>query len=96
MSRKVATVQNVERMLDIKYPISFVDMDEDRTDFVLLDPEDIEVLKLSSESEISIVVYDKFHPFRTKIKYVDQKINLMITDDDTSYVLEPGTGNGKG
>ena len=89
--KKVATVEAVEKMLDVDFPVSFIDMDQDEIDFVLLDPEDVEVLKLSSEVVVSIVVYDRNHPFRTKIEYVDTGSKTMITDEGTTYILQPAT-----
>ncbi len=91
MAKTLATVDLVEKMLDVAYPVSFIDITRDQTDFVLLDPEDIEVLKLSSEDVISIVVYDRNHPFRTKVEYVDPKLKVMITDDGMTYALQPAT-----
>lgn len=91
MTKTIATVDAVEQMLNVNFPVSFIDVDRDQTDFVLLDKEDIEVLKLSSEDVVSIVVYDRNHPFRTKIEYVDPRAKTMITDEGMSYVLQPAT-----
>ncbi len=91
MAKTPATVGAVEQMLDVNFPVSFIDTDRDQTDFVLLDKDDIEVLKLSSEDVVSIVVYDRNHPFRTKIEYVDQRSKTMITDEGMTYALEPAT-----
>lgn len=91
MSRTRATVDVVEKMIDVSYPLSFIDLEREQTDFVLLDPEDVEVLKLSSEDVVSIVVYDRNHPFRTKIAYVNQKMHTMVTDEGMTYLLQPAT-----
>lgn len=91
MTKTIATVDAVEQMLDVNFPLSFIDMDRDQTDFVLLDKNDIEVLKLASEDVVSIVVYDRNHPFRTKIEYVDSKLQVMVTDEGMTYFLQPAT-----
>ena len=87
--KKVATVEAVEKMLDVDFPVSFIDMDQDEVDFVLTNKDDIEVLQLASEDVVSIVVYDRNHPFRTKVEFVDSATNLMMTEDNITYVLEP-------
>lgn len=89
MGKKTATIGLVEKMLDVNFPVSFIDVDQDEVDFVLTDKNDIEVLELSSERVVSIVVYDRNHPFRTKIQYVDTDTNIMMTDDNITYALQP-------
>jgi hypothetical protein len=89
--KRAATVSEVEKMLNVDYPVTFIDKDRDQADFVLLDPDDIEVLRLSSEDVVSIVVYDRNHPFRTKIEFIDPRLKIMITDEGTTYSLQPAT-----
>jgi hypothetical protein len=91
MPKTLATVDVVAKMIDVNYPLSFIDMERDQTDFVLLNPDDIEVLKLSSEDVVSIVVYDRNHPFRTKIAYVNPRMRTMVTDEGMTYLLQPAT-----
>jgi hypothetical protein len=91
MARTMATVDVVEKMINVNFPLSFIDMEREQPDFVLLDPDDVEVLKLSSEDVVSIMVYDRNHPFRTKIAYVDPKLHTMVTDEGMIYLLQPAT-----